>query len=156
LQGKVRLAYTDDKVPRRERFAMGGRRLLLTAGALSLLGLAAVLTWLLVLRRVPGITHANYSQLQKGMTEAEVEAILGGVAKNYSGKRADELEEYMDMVTLAEHIERELRHVPAVTPHTPVVPRLWVGDEIAILVLFREGRVQSFHRQPVADPVAPW
>jgi hypothetical protein len=52
------------------------RRLLLGAGALALLAVVAMWTWLLVQPR-PGITWAKYKRIRVGMTLAEVEAILG-------------------------------------------------------------------------------
>jgi hypothetical protein len=52
------------------------RRLLLVAGALAVLALIVALLHLRELR--PGVTRANFQQVQVGMSVQEVEAILGG------------------------------------------------------------------------------
>jgi hypothetical protein len=57
---------------------MRGRRLVLGAGALALLLGAAgvVLAWFAT--PTPGVTLENYQRLRHGMTEREVQDVLGG------------------------------------------------------------------------------
>jgi hypothetical protein len=56
---------------------MRRRRLLLVAGALALLGLAGLATFLWLTTPPPGVSRDNFYRLRKGMTLQEVEAILG-------------------------------------------------------------------------------
>ena len=66
---------------------MRRRRLLLGSGALALLGLAGMLVVTQLLRAGPAITPASYERIREGMTEAEVEAVLGGPPGDYTNGR---------------------------------------------------------------------
>src|SRR5262245_24893379 len=69
---------------------MSRRRVLLGLAALALLGAAASVTIpLLPTRRSHNITEDGYEQIKEGMTLAEVEAIMGGPADNYTSGRYD-------------------------------------------------------------------
>ena len=66
------------------------RRVLLGLGALILLGAAAwVTTSLLPTKQKHNITEDGYERIKKGMTLAEVEAIMGGPAGNYTNGQYD-------------------------------------------------------------------
>ena len=67
------------------RTAMTSRRRLLLVCLVAGLVAFGVGVWLLVPRSA--INHANAAKVQKGMTLAEVEAILGGRARNESSGR---------------------------------------------------------------------
>lgn len=63
-------------------------RVLLGIGALALLGTTAAVTIaLLSTKHQHNITEDGYEQIKEGMTLAEVEAIIGGPAGNYTGGR---------------------------------------------------------------------
>src|SRR5689334_5221586 len=57
---------------------MRRRRLLLVAGVVLLLGLAALPVVWQALPPRQGVTPENFYRIRRGMTEQEVEAILGG------------------------------------------------------------------------------
>ena len=104
---------------------MHKRRLLLGAGVLALLGLAALLLMWPTPRPGAGITPENYERIRAGMTEREIAGVLGVRAGDYSGGRA---------------------YFPA-DPRWPRLPhgfeikgqetlRMWAGDEVAVYVWF--------------------
>jgi hypothetical protein len=123
---------------------MRRRRLLLGAGLLGLLRLGAVLTWLLVPRPGAGITRGNVERIREGMTEGEVEAVLGCPAGNYSGKKAEGLSAIPLLV------ESRFPYPPAER-----VWRLWVGEETAVLVAFEKRRAVWWRQESVADKSVP-
>jgi hypothetical protein len=147
---------------------MRGRGLLLGASAFAVVGSIGftLAQWLRPAGPGAGITRQNKERILKGMTEAEVEAILGGPVGNYSGKQADELATLELITCSSDEIERFLqsqrRELPADTlgqyrasnrrpaPTDPLVARLWVGDAAAVLVFFRSGRADACHAQSLA------
>jgi hypothetical protein len=107
---------------------MTKRRLLLWAGA-AYLGLS-VFCLTSLFRPKPAITKGRYERIQDGMTEPEVEAILGGPSGDYTSRPI--------VVAMSGTMFR----------------RWWVGDDAIITVgLDLEGRVvqKEFHELP-AEP----
>src|SRR5262245_18822576 len=68
---------------------MRRRRLLLGAVVLAPFGLAGLLFALHLAFPEPGVTWDNFQRIQDGMSEQEVEAILGGPGKTQSGSSED-------------------------------------------------------------------
>jgi hypothetical protein len=124
---------------------MSKRRVLLGAGLLALLGLAGLVAWLTP-HPGAGITQENTERIRPGMSEAEVEAVLGCPAGNYSGKDVDVLQEKGELAAGWSGNAWD----------GPVAYRLWVGDELAVLVFFRRGRVAWHQTHFVADQPADW
>jgi hypothetical protein len=60
---------------------MRGRWLFLVAAALAILAAAAYALFLWLSTPPPGVTVANFQRLQVGMTEAQVQQILGAAGK---------------------------------------------------------------------------
>jgi hypothetical protein len=124
--------------------------------SLTLLALVAGLTWLLLPRQGDGITAENYVRIHEDMTEAEVGAILGCPAGNYTGKQAETLEREQELICALNDVVLHNRSIPKLPSDEPLVPRLWVGDGLAVLVFFRGGRVESRETQSVADQPVAW
>jgi hypothetical protein len=131
---------------------MRRRRLLLGAGLLALFGAAAFLLTVVVQRPGSRITRENYERIDNGMTEEEVNAVLGCVAGDYTGKKAAELEKWAKVLGVIEELDRTIRvrGKPAPPPRQSVF-RYWIGDDVAILVYFIDGKVFEKHLEDVAD-----
>jgi outer membrane protein assembly factor BamE (lipoprotein component of BamABCDE complex) len=97
--------------------------------ALSALGLALWLLW----PRESAITEENIARIQPGMTRAEVEAVLGGPARDETGGRR-----------MAFYIDGDGWFEPN--------PDEWIGDEWVVTVNFDHGRV-SGKREGQSCPV---
>jgi hypothetical protein len=88
------------------------------------------------------------------MTPLDVEALFGGPPANYSGKTPDRLAFY-------QAIRKEMRPgwtsggqwFPA--PYKPPDCKMWVGEELAVLVVFRDGRADEWRSESVADQTVP-
>jgi hypothetical protein len=144
--------------------------LLLGVGLLALLGVAGWLLLAIVSRPGSGITRANYERIQKGMTEGEVETVFGCPAADYSGKTPEllmwtkELRESLNRHAKAnqwslqqilkgceegklhgwdqEDLKRRLKE--AEPDAKDMVAKIWIGDSMAALVVFQEGRVTFY------------
>jgi hypothetical protein len=109
---------------------MTRRRLFLFAlpVAVVLLGVA---TWILWPRPPSAITRENGARIELGMTDAEVEAILGGPAR-------DESTGFL--------MGEETRIGGMAWPrHT----QCWLSDSVIVRVLFQEGQVIARDCEPV-------
>jgi hypothetical protein len=105
-------------------------RLLLFGFIIGSLGLGAGL-WL-VWPSASAINELNAARIQTGMTLAEVEAILGGPARDETGGRGGGL------VT------------PIGSRHFPQGPdAAWTSEDCAVSVYLREGRVYFTEAAPV-------
>jgi hypothetical protein len=123
---------------------MRRRGLLLGVGALALIGLGAFAhIYFHALWSGEGITEENCERIQLGMTEAEVEAIFGCPAGNYSGKKVDKLANLVRLLKVVE--ENDTDHIS----------RVWVGNDVAILVTFGSGRVVFFQLESFANHKDP-
>ncbi len=91
---------------------MSRRGVLLAVGALALLGLAGFVTFLYLTRPAPGVTPENFQRLRLGMTESQVEAVLGSAGEDYPG-----------------------------APAGPDRVLAWDGPGIEVVVYFTKGRV---------------
>jgi hypothetical protein len=95
------------------------RRLLLGLGSLGVLALAGWLVWITYLVCSGGyVTAESYERIREGMTQREVEALLGGPADE-SG---------------------EVLHTGPPDPE-PTIDAWWYGNTVAISVWFYRGRV---------------
>jgi hypothetical protein len=94
------------------------RRVILGLGFLACLGLLSLLAWWITLP-THQITEENIAKIEMGMTEVEVESVLGVPAGNYARQRTE-----MDFM-----IGRRLR---ALSPHC----KDWIGDEAGVRVAF--------------------
>ena len=123
---------------------MSRRKLLLGVSVPALLVLAGLLLTLLP-RPGAGITPASYERIRVGMTEKEVEAVLGVRPGDYSGGRA---------------------YFPA-SPRRPGWPplgsgrretlRMWAGDEVAVYVWFDDGgQAVDKMLRPLRPDGGPW
>ena len=107
---------------------------------LSALGLALWLLW----PREWAITEENIGRIQKGMMRAEVEAILGGPARDDSGG-ARRMEDGDMIFRIIGCSEEE-----------------WIGNERSVVVYFRDGlviRLRTFFVVPpptVLQKVRSW
>jgi hypothetical protein len=130
---------------------MGRRKLLLGVGTATLLVLAGHLLLPLLPRPGAGITPDNYERIQVGMTEKEVEAVLGARAGDYSGGRA-----YFPASEHRPRIPRAIRprergFGPDETLH------MWAGDEVAVYVWFDgAGRAVDKMLRPLRPDGGPW
>ena len=137
---------------------MRRRRLLLGAGVLALLGVAGGLVVWLVPHPGAGITPENYrriregpenyGRIRQGLTEAGVEAIFGCPAGNYSGKNVDDWAKGMETLL---SMDIDIMKDPNGPPASPLVFRLWVGEDVAVLVFFRDAKAQGSLAKSVAD-----
>jgi hypothetical protein len=75
----------------------------------------------------------NHGRLQRGMTEAEVEAVLGCLSGDYTGKKADQLR--------TADPTKQLSGDKATPPPGPTVSRYWIGDRVAVRVWFHDGKI---------------
>jgi hypothetical protein len=134
---------------------MRRRRLLLGAGLLAIAGLAGLLVALLIPRPGDGITEANFGRLRQGMTESEVETVFGCPPGNYGGKAPQFLDVTQEMYKAVELYLRLPGDPDRWAPFTrqePPVCKLWVGRELAVLVVFRGGKLEErWHEESVAD-----
>jgi hypothetical protein len=97
------------------------RRLFIVLGLVACIVMAAGVAWLLWPRR-PAITRANAAMIEKGMTIGDVEALLGGPARDESTGVLDP-----DLKIAPGNLWRE-----------------WRSDEVIIHVLIdRNGRVSA-------------
>jgi hypothetical protein len=130
------------------------RRFLLAAGALAVLGWAELALVARIPRPGSGITSENYDRIRHGMTEEEVKETLGCSAGNYSGQAAEECEMVAVLWGLARVrvVERteEVMICGGWTEEGPTC-RTWVGDRVAVLVAFREGRVWRAHSEALPE-----
>ena len=140
---------------------MAPRRGLLLAGTLGLLA-ACGLAFLALTPR-PRITRETYGRIREGLTEEEVKVIFGGPPGNYIGKDPDWLVSMAEINMAIEQASweaaRELCREWGEEPPPPqeeFVTRLWVGEELAVLVCFRSGEVVRWFEQSVADQNFPW
>jgi hypothetical protein len=121
------------------------RLLLLGVAALALLGLAALLFALFVPRPGAGITRENFERIRTGMTEREVEGILGARSGDYSGGRA-----YIPASPLSR--DTQSLHRPLGDGEGDTVLRWWAGEEVAVYVWF-DWRAQAMDK--MFRPVPP-
>src|SRR5260370_37035941 len=101
------------------------RRNMLNCGICTLVTLAIVSGYAAMHQRPANTTRENFRVIQSGMTVAEVEAILGGPARDeLAGRRT--LMMYRPLLVVSgdgrSHAE-------------------WVGTDFAVLVVFKDGRV---------------
>jgi hypothetical protein len=130
---------------------MRRRPLLLGVGVLALLGLAWSSFTLLMSRVGDRITRANVQRIKNGMTEAEVEAIFGCPAGNYSRKAhpwldgLQEAEKERQNRRNAVNVQQGKDFVNELSREQPppelCFARTWVGEDIAVLVRFKDGHV---------------
>lgn len=129
------------------------KRLLLGAGALACLALLALLgLWWLTPRSA--INRTNFEAIRGGMSEAEVERLLGGPEGDY---RTGEVEydlagglwELDNVMSAPEVIRGEIRVRLATWQGDEGIVSLFFDDEGRVLAtMFRDGRRTSF------DPLA--
>lgn len=98
------------------------RRRVLLLGSVAVVAALALTAWAVWPRQPLVITEANILRIKEGMTRAEVEAILGGRARNDVGRAA--YGSYPDGLWAS-----------AVT-HGAV--QEWIGPEYAVGVVFRD------------------
>ena len=121
------------------------RRRLLVVGALALLGLAGVLLAWLTPRPGAGITQENSERIREGMTEQEVEAVLGCPAGNYRGPESVLQERG---IPLWVSVDGDCEDGPQL--------KLWVGPRFAVHVLVDcRGRVVQSSGHEV-EPLSLW
>jgi hypothetical protein len=119
------------------RSFMRRRRRLLVATVLALAP-AMLMTLYAVakaLRPGAGIRAGNYLELHEGMTEEEVETLFGCPAGNYGGTSP--------IFRLS------------MPPSAKRVIKTWVGYEVAVRVVFVDGRVAT-HEMRLAEPPVSW
>jgi hypothetical protein len=120
---------------------MTTRRRLLVFGLLAAVVLLSIVAALVLWPR-PGITRANATRIQVGMTLAEVEAVLGGPPRDEAVNQNVVDLDIVGQGKLLEAIARMSRH-----------HRQWQSDEVRIYVdFFPEGPVTSCAAAPLGDP----
>ena len=108
---------------------MKRKRLLLILGCLAAVLLAGYAT-LLVTGPRHRISEGNFAAIEKGMTEKEVEAILGASAGDYSSGKV--------IVLIVGALQEDEG------------TKEWVGDDCCVAVRFQDGRVVETTCWPVA------
>jgi hypothetical protein len=122
------------------------RRGWLRLGIGALVGLAVLFLLFSRPSSGEGITEQNYERIQLDMTEPEIEAILGCPAGNYSGKDPGHLNQIFDLLELAASHDTSHSHFA----------RLWVGEEVAVLVSFDAGKARFHQLESVENQHVSW
>jgi hypothetical protein len=121
------------------------RRRLLPLAVLGAVIVLAIGVWL-VWPQPSAITGENVAKIKVGMTLAEVEAILGGPARDETNGS-----------TAATYI-----HISNVARPDPYNEKEWRSDDVAVIVEFHDGRVilcnpaREFARRSWPDRLCRW